>query len=1858
MAVNNRRTPDDFHEPEVGAGHHVAPSKSVVTAVLDAVTAGGNTLLSLLSGLLAAAMILYSGFVLYDTFYTQNAAYSSGLDLLQYKPEIIEEGKTPASGAETLAAVNDEYRAWLTLYDTNIDYPVMQHDNDLYYASHDVYGKTSLTGAIYLAAHNSADLSDSYNLIYGHHMDNGAMFGALDAYWEADYRSGHREGVLVGASGVFDLNVFAVVDTDAYESAIYTVGERMDEVIAFLRDPGASTTVRYFDGDALEGAEKIVALSTCAAANTNGRLVVFATMTRRPMITVTAEGYAGQYDARPHGLESVTPSITAGTTVYYKTAEDGEWTTTKPTRTDAGTTHVWIRVSNDYYGEATAEADITVTRAPVTVTADNAAKTYGSSDPALTASVSGLLDGDTVDYTVSRPGAGTDEAAGTYPGAVVPTGDNEQGNYTVSYVPGDFTIRPAPMTLTATGYEGTYDAQDHGGSVSTNVPGAKLEYSLDGLTWSETPPTVRDVIRTDEGIGSLTVLVRATDPNHVTATGSYTLKVDPAPVTVTANNEGKTYGSSDPNFTATVSGLLDGDTIAYTVSRPGAGTDENAGTYPGAIVPTGEGSQGNYTVTYVPGDFVIRRFPVTVRADDSSKTYGEDDPGFTASVTPNRPDNTPFTVTVTRTNPGQNNAGNYDGVLLPTVADDPGLANYEITYVPGDFVIRRFPVTVRADDSSKIYGEDDPAFTSTVTPNRPDDTPFAVTVTRSNPGQNNTGTYDDVLEPALAGDPGHVNYEITYESGDFTITPEAELPLRVRNYNGLYDAEEHEAYAECNVPGTTIEYFVNGAWTTRRPIIRDVVRTAEGGVGTLTIPVRATNPNYETAETTVTLTVRPFPVTVYADDRRKTYGEDDPAFTSTVTANRPDDTPFNVTVTRADPNENDAGTYSDVLIPTLTDDPGHSNYAITYEPGDFTVDPAPMTLTPNDYTGVYDAREHAGSATPDVTEGTTVEYFVNGAWTTNLPTIRDVVGDGGNVGSLAVPARATNPNYVTAETTVTLTVQPFPVTVRANDGNKTYGEDDPAFTSTVTANRPDDTSFNVTVTRTNPDVNDAGTYPDVLVPSLTDDPGHANYTVTYETGDFTVTPAAELPLTVRNYDGIFDANEHEGYAESDAPGTTIEYFVNGAWTTERPIIRDVLRTEDGGVGTLTIPVRATNPNYEAAEAAVTLRVRPFPVTVKADDSGKTYGEDDPAFTSTVTQNRPDDTPFVVTVTRSNPDENDAGTYPDVLIPTLPDDPGHANYAITYEPGDFEIRRGVMRILPENYEGEYDAREHIATATATVTDGTIIEYFYNGAWTETPPSIRDVVWDGNDAGTVRVPVRATNPAYETATGEVTLRVTPAVITVRARNSVKTFGEDDPAFEADVSGNFDGTELTPTVTRSNPGQNGGGDYPGVLVPSGPDYVGGRNGHNFAVRYIPGDFRIVPDGTLAVAATGHDDVYDTNTYELSYTVNYPEGTTVEFFIDGVPVDTVPPIRDVTAFNVTVRASHPDYGTDEVTVLMRVSPRPVTVKAPSASKLDGTEDPDYNSDAFRERVKITGVIDGFTIAYTISRPGAGTEEFERVDTYENAIVPSGAVSQGNYVVTYEPGTFVIIRDPGGPVTNKTDEGGDDDKKEGGREEILEEINGFRTPLANFINSFNPTIGPATPAWALVNLISLILTVYLLFPLLHLGDKFGRVKLMRNVNIAKEELREAEELFDEQQLEKLRIERQAVIDKARAAGLDEEAAIREAEALGFVEVTEDEFSTAVEYLYYKVKKFLRRFRTGVGLEFIDSAVALIVFMLTEDMRLPMILIDKWTPLMILFLAFCWVTDVRLARYREKVLADEEEEMREQEAAVSAATTG
>ena len=243
---------------------HFVKLKSLVNLI----SLAGIRVLVVTTALLGSTLVVYSGYSLYEQVYTQNRAFSSGS--LQY-----DEG-TPLSAVQnSFAEEREDYRAWLRVEDTHISYPVMQAKDDLYYANHDVDGKSSLTGAIYLASANAKDLSDNYIVIFGHHMDNGAMFGDLDHFLNADFFEKHPTGELVFPGGAYDIRFFAVLETDAYDETIYTAGNKdLGKLLSYI-----SLNAAIQKPLIAKDATRIVALSTCAGATTNGRLILFGVLT-------------------------------------------------------------------------------------------------------------------------------------------------------------------------------------------------------------------------------------------------------------------------------------------------------------------------------------------------------------------------------------------------------------------------------------------------------------------------------------------------------------------------------------------------------------------------------------------------------------------------------------------------------------------------------------------------------------------------------------------------------------------------------------------------------------------------------------------------------------------------------------------------------------------------------------------------------------------------------------------------------------------------------------------------------------------------------------------------------------------------------------------------------------------------------------------------------------------------------------------------------------------------------------------------------------------------------------------------------------------------------------------------------------------------------------------------------------------------------------------------------------------------------------------------------------------------------------------------------------------------------------------
>ena len=236
----------------------------------------GDRLVSLIAAGLILLMLLYGGYSLWDTAMVYRGAFLSS-DLLEFKPA---SGGDPNANPslEELQAINPDVCGWLTIDDTHIDYPVVAGDTNMEYINKDVYGDFALSGSIFLDSSNARDFSDSYTLIYGHHMDNGAMFGDVVEFVNGDYFNAHTSGTLYLPDATYQIELFACVQVDAYDSVIYDPVAQNGDLSELLNHINQIAVQSRYIG--VDPQDQVIGLSTCSESTTNGRVVLFGRLDR------------------------------------------------------------------------------------------------------------------------------------------------------------------------------------------------------------------------------------------------------------------------------------------------------------------------------------------------------------------------------------------------------------------------------------------------------------------------------------------------------------------------------------------------------------------------------------------------------------------------------------------------------------------------------------------------------------------------------------------------------------------------------------------------------------------------------------------------------------------------------------------------------------------------------------------------------------------------------------------------------------------------------------------------------------------------------------------------------------------------------------------------------------------------------------------------------------------------------------------------------------------------------------------------------------------------------------------------------------------------------------------------------------------------------------------------------------------------------------------------------------------------------------------------------------------------------------------------------------------------------------------
>ena len=155
----------------------------------------------------------------------------------------------------------------LTLDGTRIDFPVVQGADNMVYVNTDVYGDFSLSGAIFLDSRCPADFTAPYSIVYGHHIEDGGMFGDIVQFTQSDYFAAHTTGTLITDDTAYNIALFACVRADAYDPVLYDPAQSPDALLAYIK----AHAVQY----RTPGSGPVVAFSTCTEAATNGRVLLF-----------------------------------------------------------------------------------------------------------------------------------------------------------------------------------------------------------------------------------------------------------------------------------------------------------------------------------------------------------------------------------------------------------------------------------------------------------------------------------------------------------------------------------------------------------------------------------------------------------------------------------------------------------------------------------------------------------------------------------------------------------------------------------------------------------------------------------------------------------------------------------------------------------------------------------------------------------------------------------------------------------------------------------------------------------------------------------------------------------------------------------------------------------------------------------------------------------------------------------------------------------------------------------------------------------------------------------------------------------------------------------------------------------------------------------------------------------------------------------------------------------------------------------------------------------------------------------------------------------------------------------------------
>lgn len=597
------------------------------------------------------------------------------------------------------------------------------------------------------------------------------------------------------------------------------------------------------------------------ATNSNGALTI---RQATPTVTVSADPLL-TYDATPHSATATVSGVNGATvTGTFSFTYDGN--ATAPTNAKTSYAVVATFTSSDTnYNDETGKGTLTIKQATPTVAVGaDPQVTFDGNPHAATATAKGV-GGATVsgNFSFTYDGSSTAPTNAKTSYAVRATFTSSDANYAGGNDSGTLTIRQATPVVVVTDPQLTFDGQPHtaiatikgvgGGTVNGN-----FTFTYDGSTTAPTNAKTSYAVVAD---------FTSSDGNYTAATGTGSLTINQAKPTLTlAADPQVTYDGNSHATSATVAGV-GGVAVNGTLSLTydGSTTPPANAKSSYAVLATFTSSDSNYTGASSSGMLTIKLEPLSVTANNQSRTYGAANPTLDGSLT-----GAIATDNITASfSTGANPASAVGAYPVTATLNDPGnrLGNYNVASTPGTLTVTAAPLTITAKSVSKTFGQT-VTFTGTeftasgLVNNGNGDAVSSVTLASGGSASlAAVGAYS--IAPTSPSGSGLGNYAITLVQGALTVGPATTnsvvvSPQSTKN-SATFTFIATVAPQFAGVPGGTVTFMDNGsALASNIPLVNGtasfsttVNELAAGQTHTITAVYNKDDPNFAAATTQV-----------------------------------------------------------------------------------------------------------------------------------------------------------------------------------------------------------------------------------------------------------------------------------------------------------------------------------------------------------------------------------------------------------------------------------------------------------------------------------------------------------------------------------------------------------------------------------------------------------------------------------------------------------------------------------------------------------------------------------------------------------------------------------------------------------------------------------------------------------------------------------------------------------------------------------------------------------------------------------------------------------------------------------------------